>query len=115
MVEITLTTIAAYGSFPAACKLGCSGVISTVAAGLIYGNYGAQTGMSPSTRVASEIFWEYAGFALNSLIFLLMGLEIQLNTLWTIWPMIVIAYLAITFARGLVVFGTPGLRRPAQR
>lgn len=109
MVEITLTTVAAYGSFLVAYKLGYSGVISTVAAGLICGNYGAQSGMSPSTRVATETFWEYTGFALNSLIFLLMGLEIQLNTLWDIWPMIVVAYLAITLARGLVVFGASGL------
>lgn len=109
MVEITLTTVAAYGSFLVAYKLDYSGVISTVAAGLICGNYGAQTGMSPSTRVATETFWEYTGFALNSLIFLLMGLEIQLDTLWTIWPMIVVAYVSITLARGLVVFGTTGL------
>lgn len=109
MVEITLTTVAAYGSFLVAYKLGYSGVMSTVAAGLICGNYGAQSGMSPSTRVATETFWEYIGFALNSLIFLLMGLEIQLNTLWTIWPMIVVAYVSITLARGVVVFGATSL------
>ena len=109
MVEITLTTIAAYGSFLLANKLGFSGVISTVAAGLICGNYGARTGMSPTTRVATETFWEYIGFALNSLIFLLVGLEIQIKTLWEIWPMIVIAYLAVTFSRALIVFGVSGL------
>lgn len=109
MVEITLTTVAAYGSFLVAYKLGYSGVISTATAGLIYGNFGAKTGMSPTTRIATETFWEYAGFALNSIVFLLLGLEIQLDTLWEIWPMIVFAYLAITIARGLVIFGVSGL------
>lgn len=109
MVEITLTTVAAYGSFLVAYKLGYSGVISTAVAGLMCGNYGAKTGMSPTTRIATETFWEYAGFALNSIVFLLLGLEIQLQALWTIWPMIIIAYLAIIIARGLVIFGVSGL------
>ncbi|QDU74566.1 Na(+)/H(+) antiporter NhaG [Bremerella volcania] len=109
MVEITLTTVAAYGSFLAAEKLGFSGVISAVAAGLICGNYGARTGMTPSTRVAVETFWEYAGFALNSLVFLLMGFQIRIDTLLAAWPIILIAYLVVTLARGLVVFGTTGL------
>ena len=50
MIEITLTTIAAYGSFVTAESLHLSGVIATVAAGMSCGNYAARTGMSPSTR-----------------------------------------------------------------
>jgi len=109
MVDITLTTVAAYGSFLLAYKLGYSGVISTATAGLICGNYGARTGMSAASRVAAETFWGYVGFALNSLVFLLLGLEIQLDTLLNIWLMIIVAYLAITVARLLVVFGAYGL------
>ena len=67
MIEITLTTIAAYGSFLAAEHFHYSGVIATVSAGLLCGNYGARIGMSPSTRVAVETFWEYMAFALNSM------------------------------------------------
>ena len=78
MIEISLTTIAAYGSFVAADHLDYSGVIATVAAGILCGNYGARTGMSPSTRVAVETFWEYVAFALNSVVFLLIGLEVPL-------------------------------------
>jgi NhaP-type Na+/H+ or K+/H+ antiporter len=54
MIEITLTTIAAYGSFVAAEQLDFSGVIATVAAGMLCGNYAVHTGMSASTRVAAE-------------------------------------------------------------
>ena len=56
MIEITLTTIAAYGSFVAAEHFHFSGVIATVAAGMICGNYAARAGMSPSTRIAVETF-----------------------------------------------------------
>lgn len=109
MVEVMLMTVAAYGSFLVADQLGVSGVISTVAAGLVCGNYGARTGMSPTTYIAVRTFWDYLGFALNSLIFLLMGFAIHLRTLLETWPIIVVAYLAVTLARGLVIFGISGL------
>ena len=42
-IEITLTTIAAYGAFIVAEQLHCSGVIATVAAGVACGNAGRTT------------------------------------------------------------------------
>jgi Na+:H+ antiporter len=105
MIEITLTTIAAYGSFVSAEALHGSGVIATVAAGMICGNYGARTGMSASTRVAAETFWEYVAFALNSIVFLLIGFEIRLPTLLSYWLPILIAYLIVTVGRGCVIVG----------
>lgn len=114
MIEITLTTIAAYGSFVAADELAYSGIIATVAAGMVCGNIGARTGMSASTRVAAETFWEYVTFALNSVVFLLIGLEVHISTLLSSWLEIVAAYIVITIARSLViltVWGTLGATR----
>lgn len=79
MIEITLTTIAAYGSFVAAEQLHYSGVIATVTAGMICGNYAVRTGMGPTTRIAVESFWEYVAFALNSIVFLLIGFEVHVR------------------------------------
>ena len=109
MVEITLTILAAYGSFLAATQLGYSGVISTVVAGLLCGNYGAKKGMSPTVRVAVTTFWEYIGFALNSLVFLLVGFAIRLPDLLRIWPLVMAAYVAITIARGATIYGMGGI------
>jgi monovalent cation:H+ antiporter, CPA1 family len=104
MIEITLTTIAAYGSFVSAETLHTSGVIATVAAGMLCGNFGVRGGgMSASTRVAAKSFWEYVGFALNSIVFLLIGFEIHLSTLLTYWPAVVVAYLVVTLGRGLMI------------
>ena len=75
LVEITLTTIVAFGSFLAAEALHVSGVMAVVAAGLVVGNFG-QSAMSPGTRLSVSDFWEYAGFVVNSLIFLLIGIEV---------------------------------------
>lgn len=103
MLEITVTTLAAFGSFLVAEELHVSGVIATVAAGLLCGNYGARTGMSPGTRVAVEVFWEYVAFALNSLVFLLIGFEVRLGALAAAWPAILAAFVAVTAGRGVVV------------
>ena len=104
MVEISLTTIAAYGSFLAAEHFHYSGVIATVATGMLCGNYAARVGMSPSTRIAVEAFWEYVAFALNSIVFLLIGFEVQFRSLLTSWRAVLAAYLVVTVARALVIF-----------
>jgi Na+:H+ antiporter len=103
MVEITLTTIAAYGSFVTAETLNASGVIATVGAGMLCGNLGSRVGMSASTRLASESFWEYVTFALNSIVFLLIGFEVHLPTLFSYWLPILVAYLVVTVGRALVI------------
>lgn len=111
MVELTLTIIAANGSFIVAEHFHVSGVIATVLAGMLCGNYGARVGMSPTTRVAVETAWEYLAFALNSIVFLLIGLEIQLESLLAVWKPIVVAYLAVMVARAVIVFAVSGLLR----
>ena len=104
MVEITLTTVAAYGSFTLAEQLHASGVIATVVAGMICGNYAAHTGMSATTRLSVESFWEYLAFALNSVVFLLIGLEVHVDDLLASWRPILAGYLAVTIGRAVVVW-----------
>ncbi len=111
MIEITLTTIAAYGSFVMAEALHSSGVIATVAAGMLCGNYGAPVDRSPSSRVAVESFWEYVGFALNSIVFLLLGLELKLDTLFAYWLPILVAYVVVTVGRAVVIAAGHGALR----
>ena len=103
MIEITLTTIAGYGSFAVAEHFHGSGVIATVVAGMLCGNYAAETGMSPSTRIAVETFWEYVAFALNSVVFLLVGLEVDIGRLLASWKAILVAWLVVTVARAIVI------------
>lgn len=103
MIEITLTMLAAYGSFVAAEHFHVSGVIATVTAGMICGNYAAKSGMSPSTRMAVETFWEYLAFALNSIVFLLIGFEVDLPVMLASWKPIVAGFIALTIGRAVVV------------
>jgi CPA1 family monovalent cation:H+ antiporter len=77
LIEITLTTVVAYGSYLLAETLHVSGVMAVVAAGLVIGNYGMPRTMSPGTRLAVSAVWEYAAFVVNSLVFLLIGIEVS--------------------------------------
>lgn len=76
LVEITLTTVVAFGSYLCAEALHLSGVMAVVAAGLVIGNVGMLRAMTPGTRLAVTAFWEYAGFVVNSIVFLLIGIEV---------------------------------------
>ncbi len=62
-------------------------------------------GMSPDTQVAVDSFWEYAAFVVNSLVFLLIGIEIQLSLLADYAVFILWAILAMTLARALTIYG----------
>jgi CPA1 family monovalent cation:H+ antiporter len=106
LVEITVTTVLAYGSFLLAEQFHCSGVLSTVTAGIVTGSFGAEYGMSTRTRLAVEDFWEYAAFVTNTLVFLLVGVEIQIGPLvGDAWP-ILAAFGATLLGRAVAVYGS---------
>lgn len=104
LLEIMLTTIVAFGSYLLAEWLHVSGVISVVAAGLVVGSYGMQTGMSATTRLAVNSFWEYAAFAVNSIVFLLVGFEVTLVNLWPMIPLIMLAFLIVLVGRAAAIY-----------
>ncbi len=105
LLEIMLTTIAAYGAFILAEQMHVSPVLSVVAAGIVIGNYGSYNHMSASTRLAVNSFWEYAAFIVESLVFLLIGLQVKWELLVENLPLIGIAIGAILLARLVVVYG----------
>ena len=105
LIEITLTTILAYGSFLIAEEaFHVSGILAVVGAGLVVGNTGP-AGMSPTTKNVLFTFWEYISFLVNSFIFLLIGLQIELSTLFASWQVIIIAIIAVLIARAVTIYG----------
>lgn len=82
LIESALTAVAAYGSFLAADHFGASGVLATVAAGLMMGNLGVLAegagpfALSSQGRAFVVAFWEFAAFLANSLVFLMIGLAL---------------------------------------
>jgi CPA1 family monovalent cation:H+ antiporter len=81
LVESTLTAVTAYGSFLLAEHFLYSGVLATVAAGLLLGNMGILSEndrgrMSPRGREFAIALWDFIAFIVNSLIFLLIGMTL---------------------------------------
>lgn len=104
LVEITLTTILAHMTFLLAEHyLHVSGVMATVAAGLTLGSYG-RSKISPPVLEHLETFWEYAAYVCNSLIFLLVGLSIDLGRFAADAGAIAGATAAVMMARAVAVY-----------
>jgi CPA1 family monovalent cation:H+ antiporter len=110
LIETTLTTVLAFGSYLVAEKLGFSGVLAVVVAGLVTGNISQQV-MSPTSRIVIFNFWEYIAFLTNSLLFLLIGLHVNITALLASWQPILWAILAVFVARFIVVYGLSWLVR----
>jgi CPA1 family monovalent cation:H+ antiporter len=124
LVETALTGVAAYESFYLAEYLHCSGVLATVAAGLVMGNLGLlrpddRSLLSVQGRAAVEGFWEFAAFLANSFVFLLIGLAVADIPLVRLGPasfaviiLLVLAGRAVTVYPICAVFRWSGMAVP---
>ncbi|MDD2871960.1 MAG: sodium:proton antiporter [Candidatus Gracilibacteria bacterium] len=111
-VEIVLTMLLAHLTFIFAeiiteifPFLPISGVISTVIASIVIGNYGKYK-ITPRVEVHMQKFWEFFAFISNSIVFILMGLilsTIDIDFSHFILPLI-ITILTIMVARTISVF-----------
>lgn len=102
--SILLTVAVALGAFQAGQFLHVSGVVAVVVAGLIVGNFEHSQVTSASTQVTLFSFWEYAGFGVNTFIFLLIGLEINIINLWQTLTAVLLAFIAYQVGRALTVY-----------
>jgi len=104
LIEVTLSTILAYSSYLIAQQMHTSGVMAVIAAGLVYGNLAMGAGkMSTNTRLSLANTWEYLGFLCNSMVFLLIGTQVDLSLLASRWLPIVIAFAIVNAARLLAL------------
>lgn len=106
-VEIILTTMLAYLSFIVAHHyFHVSGVMSTVAAGVLLGSYG-RTKISLPVHEFMEHFWETMAFAANAIIFICIGLllpKYASTPLDVYLPVLVVAIIAINIGRLFSIF-----------
>jgi CPA1 family monovalent cation:H+ antiporter len=104
LVEITVTTVAAYGSFLLADHFGLSGVLATITAGLVMGNFMALKTISERGKEAVQAFWEYAAFVANSLVFLLIGMNEARQNFSAIWVPAILAIVLVTLGRAMAIY-----------
>jgi CPA1 family monovalent cation:H+ antiporter len=104
LVEITFTTVAAYGSFLLADHFGLSGVLATITAGLVMGNFKPLNTISDRGKEALHAFWEYAAFVANSLVFLLIGMHEAHQNFMAIWLPAGTAIALVTLGRAVAIY-----------
>jgi CPA1 family monovalent cation:H+ antiporter len=105
LVEITLTTIAAYGSFLLAEQFYASGIISALAAGLMVGSFGWTRFVSVEGRERLRSAWEYFAFLANSLVFILIGMNVATQPLRGLgWLAAVAAVLLVLAGRAISIY-----------
>ena len=78
VLELMITLALVAATYALALGTGVSGPIAEVVAGLLIGNHGAKYVMSKASRATIFLFWELAEELLNSVLFLLIGLEVLL-------------------------------------
>ena len=105
LVEQSLTLVSAYGTYLITEELGGSGVIGVVTVGIILGNFGSRIGMNPRTRLLVSEFWDFLAFFVNSIVFLLIGDQINFTSLRNNFDLIIVAIAAVLVTRAIVIFG----------
>lgn len=117
LIETTTTVALAFGSYVIAESFGkfvgipdlhFSGILAVVAAGLMVGNIGLQN-TSPTTRLTLESFWEFAAYLVNSIVFLVIGLEIELPQLLDFIVPILVAVVVVLVSRAIIVYAMSGI------
>lgn len=103
LVETTLTTCLAFGAYLVAEQFHVSGVLAVVMAGLLSGNRGLQH-ISPTGKTMIFSFWEYLAFIANSLVFLLIGLTINISALFNSLGPVLVAIVAVLVSRAVSVY-----------
>jgi CPA1 family monovalent cation:H+ antiporter len=108
LIETATTVALAFGAYVLGERLHVSGILAVVAAGLMVGNIGSQN-TSPTTQLTLENFWEFMAFVANSLVFLLIGLEILVAQLIVFAVPIAVAVFAVLLSRAMTVYSFTGL------
>jgi Na+:H+ antiporter len=104
LFETTLTFSLAYAAYLCGTLLHTSGLLTVVCAGLVIGSYGKDKSMSQRSQEAAEDVWEFIGYLANSLLFLLLGIQIGTSNFLRAIPGTLWAVLGVIAGRFLIVY-----------
>jgi CPA1 family monovalent cation:H+ antiporter len=85
--------------------------LACVAAGFVHGSYGRGIGMSERTRRLLDDLWEYVGFVVNAVVFLLVGFTVNLAALVGAAGPVLVSIAAVFGSRVIVIMLPPSLLR----
>ena len=106
-IEILITLGVVAATYAICLRLHISGPIAVVVTGLLIGNRGARIGMSEETRANLFSFWEMIDEILNSVLFLLIGLEILVITIDPSFAWVAVASVPLVLMARFVAVSIP--------
>jgi CPA1 family monovalent cation:H+ antiporter len=108
LAGVALTVVVAYGVYLLADRLGFSGLLSVIAAAFWLGNALGK----PAHRLVDR-FWRLDGFIFSGVVFLLMGLQVNLRDLFWIAPPL-LGLLGVVFLARIVMVAALTSWRPSE-
>ena len=104
--ETALTITGVFGSVILANSLGVSGLIAVAVVGLFFGNatMKKESTMSKDVRDSVSYFWQIAAFFANSLVFLYLGITMNIVNIIQNIVLILLAFVIVLFARATAVY-----------
>jgi len=97
-LQIAVTVVAAYASYLLADRIGASGLLAVIALSLILGS-----AYQPTTHHQVHRFWRQLGFAMSSVVFLLVGLQVRLDEVARVGGRLLLLVAAVLVARAVMV------------
>lgn len=104
LVELAMTTVAAFGSFWLAEHFHLSGILAATAAGLLVGNMTAFELITVRGEESISHFWDFAAFVVNSIIFILLGINVAYQDFARSGLLILIGILAVVVSRAIAIY-----------
>jgi monovalent cation:H+ antiporter, CPA1 family len=104
-VQIAITVVAAYASYLLADRIGASGLLAVIALSLILGS-----AYQPTTHHQVHRFWRQLGFAMSSVVFLLVGLQVHLDQVVRVGGRLLVLVAVVILARAVMVTAVTSAR-----
>jgi len=109
LIELALTTIAAFGSFWLAEQFSysgvhLSGVLASMTAGLLVGNTKELGFVTEKGDESIEDFWEFAAFVVNAIVFIVLGVSEAAQDFGRSAFAIGVAIIAVIIARAAAIY-----------
>ena len=108
LIELAISGILAYGTYLLADGFHLSGVIATVTAAVVLGNYGPGRALTVTGADAIDTVWEFVALVLTAVVFVLIGMAIPpVRLLGSLGPILWVV-VAMLLGRMLIVYGLLG-------
>jgi len=104
LVELSITTIAAFGSFWLADYFELSGILATTAAGIIIGNVTLFGRITDKGEEYIENFWDFAAFVVNAVVFVILGVNVAYQGFAKSGLTIAVAIVGVILGRAIAVY-----------